>query len=343
MRQVSRRSVLSRVGALVALAAAGRAARRAYAQTATPRFLRIATGPTESSLFAIGTLLGNVVSSPPGARECERGGSCGVPGLIAVTQSTAGALANVDLIGRKQLESGLCQADIAHWAFHGTGPYRRNGAVRNLRAIANLYPESLHIVVHRDAGIADLRRLKGKLVAMGEQDSGTLASARAILQAVGLSERDVRAQYLKPAQAADALRDRAIDALFEMAGAPASTIAELAAKTEVTLLPIDDAIVSRLRGANPYFATTTIPAETYKGIGAVQSISVGVLWLVGAEVDEQIVHGLTRALFHPNNRRILDAGHPFARRIRQETALDGVALQLHPGAALYYLEAGLIN
>ena len=93
MRQVSRRSVLSGLGASAAVTVAGGAAFRASAQTVTPRFLRIATGPTESSLFAIGTLLGNVVSSPPGARECERGGSCGVPGLIAVTQSTAGALA----------------------------------------------------------------------------------------------------------------------------------------------------------------------------------------------------------------------------------------------------------
>jgi hypothetical protein len=60
---------------------------RARAQE--PRFFRIATGPTESSLFQVGALIGQVVSSPPGSRECDRGGSCGVPGLIAVTQTTA--------------------------------------------------------------------------------------------------------------------------------------------------------------------------------------------------------------------------------------------------------------
>ncbi len=69
-----------------------------------PRFFRIATGPVDSSYFAVGSLIGNVTSSPPGARDCERGGSCGVPGLIAVTQTTAGPLANIELIGSKRLE-----------------------------------------------------------------------------------------------------------------------------------------------------------------------------------------------------------------------------------------------
>lgn len=308
-----------------------------------PRFIRIATGPTESGYFAVGTLLGNVVSSPPGARECERGGSCGVPGVIAVTQTTAGSAANVDLIGKRQIETGLAQADVAHWAFNGSGPYRRTGAITNLRAIANLYPEALHVVARKNDAPADLRRLKGRVVAIGEQNSGTPAIARAVLQAAGYSERDVKTLNLRPAKAVDALADEVIDAIIDVAGAPSTTYADLAAKVDVVFLPVDGAIAARLRGANPYLAPTTIPADAYKGVGEISTVGLGVLWLVGAEVEDQLVHGLVKALFHPNNRRLLDAGHPFGRRIRPETATDGVALQLHPGAAKYYIEAGIIG
>jgi TRAP transporter TAXI family solute receptor len=338
---LTRRAMMTGSFALAAALPSGPRVGPAAAQE--PRFFRIATGPVDSSYFAVGSLIGNVTSSPPGARDCERGGSCGVPGLIAVTQTTAGPLANIELIGSKRLESALCQADIAYWAFHGTGMFRKQGAVGNLRAIANLSPETMHIVTRPDRKIDELRRLRGKTVSMGEPNSSTQLTARAMLQTIGIPERDIKVQAMPPGQAAEALRDGKLDAFFLLSGVPAAEIADLAAAGEVDLLPIDGANARKLIGAFPFFTVTTIPAATYKGMSATASLGVGVLWLVGAEVDEKVVYGLTRALFHPNNRRAVETGHPFGRFIRPERALDGVALQLHSGAALYYFEAGLIR
>ena len=65
------------------------------------------------------------------------------------------------------------------------------------------------------------------------------------------------------------------------------------------------------------------------------------LW--GADmVDEALVYQITRSLWHHGTATLLQAGHPQARAIRRETALDGVAIQLHPGAERYYREAGMI-
>ncbi len=312
--------------------------RRARAQE--PRFFRIATGPTESSLFHVGALIGQVVSSPPGARECERGGSCGVPGLIAVTQTTAGSAANVDLIKTRRIDSGLCRADIAYWAYNGAAMYRLSGAVGNLRAIANLFPETVHIVVRRDSGIADLAGLRGKRVALGEQDSSVLTTARAILGAVGMPENALQPRFLAPAAAADALREGQIDAFFEMAGVPSSIIADLAVHLEITLLPVPDALLQRLREGAPFLNRSMIAADAYDGLPGVASVSVGCLWVVQAEAEQPVVHGLTRALFNPGNRRALD-GSPFGRYITLETALEGIAFELHAGAAQFYIEAGV--
>ncbi len=336
MAGFTRRTVLAGGGALLAAPLM-----RAWGQDA--RFFRIATGPTESGYFEVGTLLGNIVSSPPGGRECDRGGSCGVPGLIAVTQTTPGAIANVEAIRAQRIESALCQADIAYWAYHGTGLYRKQGAVRDLRAIANLYPEALHVVTRRAAGIREFRHFRGKTVSLGEKDSSTLVTARAVLQAAGLQERDIKAQFLKPAEAADAMRDGRLDAFFDMSGLPSPIIADLARETPVELLPIDGALAKRLMASYPFFAETYVPVTAYAGIVETYTVAVGVLWIVHAGVDEATVHGLTRALWHPNNRRALDAGHPYGKLIRRDSSTEGVALQLHPGAALYYFEAGLIK
>ena len=340
---LTRRALMTGGAALATALAAPGTVRVGAALAQEPRFFRVATGPVDSSYFAIGTLICNVVSSPPGARECERGGSCGVPGLIAVNQTTEGPLASIDLITKQQLDSALCQADIAYWAFHGTGPFRRQGAAENLRAIASLYPETMHIVTRADRKIGEFRRLRGKTVSLGEEKSSTLLTARAMLQTLGISERDMKVRFLAPAEASEALLAGKLDAFFLMAGTPSTVVQDLAGTGEIALLPIDGQDARKLAGAFPFFTETTIPAQTYQGIDEVPSLSVSVLWVVGAQVDEKIVYGLTRALFHPNNRRALDTGHRFGRLIRRERALDGVALQLHPGAALYYFEAGLIR
>lgn len=351
MAGLSRRALLAGGGVLLApiLAGAGGRAPRAAAaglpaaRAQEAKFFRIATGPTESGYFAIGTLLGNVVSSPPGARDCERGGSCGVPGLIAVTQTTAGAVANVDAIRNGRVESALCQADIAYWAYHGTGLYRKEGAVKNLRAVANLYPEALHIVVRREAGIRELRGLRGKTVSLGDKDSSTLVAARAVLQAAGVPERNLKARFLKPQEAADALRDGRVDAFFEMSGLPSPVIHDLAKAAAIDLLPIAGEFAQRLTAAYPFFVEAAVPATAYAGVAATPTISVGVLWVAAAEIDEKLIYGLTRALWHPNNRKALDGGHPYGKLIQRDKATEAVALQLHPGAALYYFEAGLIR
>ena len=65
----------------LALGGAALAAGLALAQA--PAFFRIGTGGTAGTYYPIGGLIANAISSPPGSRACEEGGSCGVPGLIA--------------------------------------------------------------------------------------------------------------------------------------------------------------------------------------------------------------------------------------------------------------------
>jgi uncharacterized protein len=337
MRGTDRRTILT---GMAAVAVAAAAPLRLHAQET--RFFRIASGPSESSMFQVASLIGQTVSSPPGARDCARGGTCGVPGLIVVNQTTAGSLANIDLVAAGRIDSALCQADLAYWAYHGTGPFTRRGPLKNLRAIANLYPETLHLIVRKAAGVAELRNLRGKAVALGERESGTAVAARAVLQAAGLGERDVRAQFLTPSEAVEALRGAKIDAFFATAGVPSPLVAELADDQEIAILPLQS-LAARLRATQPFLTEATIPAGSYRGVGEVASLSVGILWITSEAAEDATVHGLTRALWHANNRRILDANATFGRFLRLETAVDGLGFPLHAGAALAYSENGTLR
>jgi TRAP transporter TAXI family solute receptor len=306
------------------------------------RFFRIGTGGVAGTYYPIAGLIADIISNPPGARPCDKGGSCGVPGLVAIAQSSNGAVANVDAIASGALESGFAQSDVAYWAYTGTGIYEGHGKVENLRAIANLYPESLHIVARAGSGIKSVRDLKGKRVSLDEPGSGTLVDARIILDAFGLSENDLTPSYVKPNQAGAMMDEGQLDAFMIVAGYPTASVSELCASAGCELVPIQGPEVDALLEKYPFFAKDAIPAHTYPGVGEIQTLSVGAQWLVGAEVGEDLVYGITKALWHENARKLLDDGHIKGRAITLETALDGIAIPLHPGAERYYREVGLI-
>src|SRR5690349_19876350 len=83
------------------------------------QFFRIGTAAITGTYFQIGGVLASAISKPPGSRDCSRGGSCGVNGLIAVAQATQGSIQNVLAIASGQLEAGLVQSDVAYWAYSG--------------------------------------------------------------------------------------------------------------------------------------------------------------------------------------------------------------------------------
>ena len=259
---------LSRVLSL--LGAAGVAATLTLAGTTVQaqQFFRIGTGGTAGTYYPVGGMIANAVSQPGK--------------IVATAQATNGSVANVNGVVGGAMESGFSQADVATWAYTGKGVWEGKPAVTGLRLIANLYPESVHIVARKGSGIKTVADLKGKRVALDEPGSGTLINARTILAAYGIKESDIKPEYIKPNQAGDKLKDGALDAFFFTGGAPAGAIAELASSgAGIDLIPIDGAAADAIRKADGFFAVDVIAADTYKGIPAVKTLAVGAQWEIG--------------------------------------------------------------
>ncbi|MFC5067381.1 TAXI family TRAP transporter solute-binding subunit [Flaviflagellibacter deserti] len=305
------------------------------------KFFRIGTGGTAGTYFPIGGLISNAISSAPGSRKCEEGGACGVPGLVATAVATNGSVANINAIQGGTLEAGLTQSDVAYWAYTGTGVYEGKPKVEGLRAIANLYPETIHLVARKGAGIKTVADLKGKRVSLDEPGSGTLIDARIVLGAYGLTEKDVKAEYLKPNASSDRLRDNALDAYFFVGGFPVGAVVELATSVGVELVPISGPEADKLLKEYGFFSKDTIPAETYKGVAETPTISVNALLVTNASQSDDLVYGVTKALWNDNSRKLLDSGHAKGKQIKKETALQGVGIPVHPGAERFYKEAGI--
>jgi TRAP transporter TAXI family solute receptor len=311
------------LAAAVALVAAGGSV---HAQ----QFFRIGTGGTAGTYYPVGGAIANAVSQP---------------GKIVVTaQASNGSVANVTAIAGGQMESGFSQSDVATWAQKGTGLYEGKPNVLGLRLIANLYPESVHVVVRKGAGVKSVADLKGKRVALDEPGSGTLVNARAILAAYGLKEADLKPEYIKPNQAGDKLKDGSLDAFFFTGGAPAGAIAELAsAGGGIDILPIEGAAAEALKKSSPFFSDDVIAADTYKGVGQVKTLAVGAQWVTSDKADANTVYEITKALFSDAAQKALAAGHAKGKFITKENAVKAAGIPFHPGAEKFYKEAGLLK
>lgn len=339
---VGRRRLLKLLTGGAAMVALG-LGRHVRAASTDIRFFRIGTGAPSGTYFPLGGEMANALSNPPGSRECAKGGACGVPGVIAVAQASQGSVENVEAVETGQFESALCQADVASWAYAGTNSFTKTGPQPQLRALANLYSESLHIVVRADGPIRSLKDLKGKRISLGEPESGTLVDARLVLAAVGLGERDLKASYMKLAPAAAGLADGTMDGFFQIAGWPVAAIDDLAQNTPVRLLPIPADTADRLHKKWGYLATDRIPAGSYTGIDEdVETIGIGAEWITTDKIETDFAYRLVKALWHETSQKMIENGHPIGKRIKLAHAIDGLALPLHPGAEQFYREVGLL-
>ena len=294
------------------------------------QFFRIGTGGTAGTYYPVGGMIANAVSQPGK--------------IVATAQATNGSVANVNGVAGGAMESGFSQSDVATWAYTGTGVYEGKPKVTDLRMIANLYPESIHLVVKKGSGIKSVADLKGKRVALDEPGSGTLVNARTVLAAYGVKESDIKPEYIKPNQAGDKLKDGALDAFFFVGGAPAGAIAELASSgAGIELVPLAGPQAEALRKSNPYLAVDTIPAGTYKDVPAVQTMAMGAQWVTSAKADTETVYQITKALFSKPAQDALAAGHAKGKFITKENAVKGVGIPFHPGAEKFYKEAGVLK
>lgn len=311
--------------------------------SADNKFFRIGSGGVGGTYYPISGLIANGISNPAGSRPCENGGSCGAKNLIAIAQSSNGSVANINAINSGKLEGGLVQSDVVHWAYTGTGLFKGKEPISKLRVIANLYPESIHLVTLKKANIRSVKDLIGKRVSLDEPGSGTLVDASLILKFHNIDIKDIDARYLKGNPATDKIKDGQIDAFFSVSGYPKSAILDAFTSGRVTLTPINGPEIEKLLSTYSFFAKDIIPKDVYGTTKDIETISVNAQFITSTDIDEQTVYEITKALWNKQTQTLFKNGHAKAKMITLKTALDGVSIPLHPGAKRFYQEQGLIK
>jgi len=310
----------------------------------TPTFFRIGTGGAGGTYFPVGGTIANAISAPPGARACDEGGQCGVPGLIAIAQSTNASVQNNLAVQNGELEAGMTGASSLYEMYHGKGKFEGQPNPK-LRIVANLFPEDMHLVLPKGSDLASLADLKGKRVGIGQAGSGTQVNVLDILAEYGVTRDNMDEAELNNTQSAAQLADGQIDAYFYVAGWPVAAMVQLSNTKGMDLYPFTEDEITKINSIVPSYAPSNIPAGAYEGIHYdVPTVAVGAVLVVSEDQPEELIYDITAALWNDNTRKLLDNGHAKGKQITLETALDGMAaldVPLHPGAAKFYAEQGI--
>jgi len=213
--------------------------------------------------------------------------------------------------------------------------FKREGSLKNLRAIASLYPETIHLVASLDADINSLKNLRGKRVAIDRVGSGTNAIARRLLSVYAIPKSKVKLFEIEPSRAADMLLRGELDAFFSVSGTPSSIIQETFTKGSVKLVPIEGKKIDQLLKKSPYLRKVVL-SDVYEDYQIVSSLAVNALWVTHVNMSTLFVAEMTEALLLKENQKLLIGDNKIGSNITLNTARHGVSIPLHSGAKLFY-------
>jgi hypothetical protein len=283
--------------------------------TGSRQFLSIGTGGTGGIYYPIGGAIASRLSARDSTRQYT-------------AEVTGGSVENVNRLREGQIDLGFGLAVTVYEAYHGGLDY--DAPFRNLRVVAPLYANLVHVLVPRGSSVESIGELAGARISVGAAGSGTEQVARQILEAYGLSPGDVEARYLTFSESAASLRDGAIDAAIISVGYPAAAVLEATTTGGARLLPLDPDRIEALKSEYPYYSSGVIPEGSYPGVNRAITTVAMMNWIVATEqLDPDVVETLLEVL--RDDRRALGQVHEMAGQI-DLAALAESPVPLHPQA-----------
>lgn len=305
----------------------------------------------QRSLARISGRLSRIEEGYPLAAGLERGEYAAFASALTVLArdrqlriaplATSGSEENLELLRNGSVVLALTQADSAHAAYAGTGPFAGRGSFTALKAVGSLYPEYVHIVVRRSAGLRTAADLKGARVALGPEGSAVRATLTRVLAAHGLQAgRDYEPVAERLSEALPALRRGELDAAAHVIGLPASPLRDALTGGEegLSLLPLEPDAVRQLAGAGDGTIAATIAAMVYpEQREAVATVAVPALLVTTDELSQDEVARLVHSVYESSND-LLAHGSAQGSQVSARTARRGLTIPLHPGAEKALLE-----
>ncbi|MBA7694244.1 hypothetical protein ES703_102851 [subsurface metagenome] len=261
-------------------------------------------------------------------------------GIPIKSEPSGGGIENVELTSEGRAILGITQSDVAHHAFNGEAPFFEPH--RQIRAICWAHHLNLWIAVLTSSSIYSLTDLRGKRIAMGALGGESSIITKALLDAYKYQEGDYRPFYLSISNAVQGIRNSEIDVIFYLSGGPGSALEQLSQDFDLRLLMVDNLHAERILKTHPYWKKSLINKDSWPGLDRdIPTLGISCLLITHRDVPIKMIYSITSAIME--NADEINFVYSDGTRYGIETALRGITIPLHSGAAEYYRERGLIH
>ena len=299
--------------------------------------LKIGTGSTKGVYYAVGKTLAAIANKYSMLPKVK---------FAAIT--SGGSVDNINGLTSGRFHFIIAQADKSYQAWNGQGPWVKAGKQHKLRAVANLYKESITLVVGDDTGIKKLGQIKGRRISLGKEGSGTRQNALDLLKSQSINPSKLRAVLsLGPTESAQKLAAGQIDGFFYTVGHPCPLFKALfGGKRKLRLVGLPfRADMSKIYN---YYVSSWIPMDGYRKAAnkemEVRTCGVMATLLVSKDIPAPWVYRFIHAIvFHFKEFR---DSHPVLKHLSKAN-FEGknwkVSVPYHEGAGKFFKELGVGN
>ncbi len=258
---------------------------------------------------------------------------------VKSSAEVGGGISNIAMVGAGKGELGFSMSIVPRMGRLGMAPFKSK--VTNVKAIAQLSANMVHIVVSKSSGVNSIADLKGKKFATQPVGNVTTEAFKAVLATKGLSESDLNLTRGGQGYGAKEMKDRRIVGFTATTSPPSPALAEISQSIDVKFLGIDDATFAAMKKDNPGFVRDAIPAGTYRGqTEAVPTAATAMIIVVNETMPDAQAHWITKTI--SENLAKMQKIHKAWSKLTVKSLASVTGIELHPGAAKYYKEAGAL-
>ena len=293
-------------------------------------FIRMVSGPSGGSWYPLGAKIMQTFQSQ-------------IKGT-ATSNTSGGGISNVMSVDGGDAEFGFTYAHTVANGYNGKGKFKK--ARKNVRYFATLYPAAFQVAVPKDSKIKGFEDMKSANISPGKPKWTGTAFCESILKDYGFNFDTIKknggvVHMVSYKESVALMKDGQADVFMAATSVPQASFIELENSPGIRFIGLPKDRIDRIVKNNPGYIYGKIPASAYKSLDKdIPTLGIVTSAIVSKDLSDDLVYKMTK-VFWDNHAEFVKVKGIWKKVILKE-AVNGAAIPVHPGAAKYYKEKGVM-